>query len=506
MNKRKFVFANLVVVLSTTILNVFLAFAEIRIFIQTYGSSVNGLIQTGNQALNYLSLIEGGLCASYLFHMYKSIGANDFSQTSRYYRGLKKSIYRAVCFMIVCGLLICSIYPLFINKQELSYFFVFSVFFLLTIKTILPYAISLAPKQLIILKEKKYIVELISGLTTSITYALEILILKLFYLDLRIMLILCIVIVLVFGLLVKLIARRLFESAFFQNKVADVSPSKLSRDVLPHNISALVFNSTDNIILSVFSDLNSVTLYSNYNMISMQATSVCTRIVDGVTATIGIELTKKDNNAYRLFKMVFFLNSLVSVWIASVYFLMINDFIALWLGQNYILTNLDSLLFAIILLLNIFIPPMQSVVSAAGIFKESKRFVISQAIVNLILTIFLVPFLGITGALIGTLVARLFITVPFNYYYIYKKVFINEKCNIIKEIFVPLASFFASVIICFLAKRYILVFQISNDWVLFVVNTIVISVLSLLIIMLPFIFAYRKFLRDLINRKKSGHN
>lgn len=48
---------NTVVVLIMTFLNIILGMYEIRLLIEKYGSAVNGLMQTGNQLMSYVTLL-----------------------------------------------------------------------------------------------------------------------------------------------------------------------------------------------------------------------------------------------------------------------------------------------------------------------------------------------------------------------------------------------------------------------------------------------------------------
>ena len=66
MNRNRMVVLNGIIVSSTTILCAVLGMVEVSLFIKCYGADINGLIQTGNQVLNYIVLIEAGLSAAFL--------------------------------------------------------------------------------------------------------------------------------------------------------------------------------------------------------------------------------------------------------------------------------------------------------------------------------------------------------------------------------------------------------------------------------------------------------
>ena len=65
MNRNRLMVANMLVTCGFAVVNFILGLVEVRLFLSNYGSVVNGLIQTGNQALSYISLIESGICAAF---------------------------------------------------------------------------------------------------------------------------------------------------------------------------------------------------------------------------------------------------------------------------------------------------------------------------------------------------------------------------------------------------------------------------------------------------------
>lgn len=429
MNRKRLIVINSTVVAISTIVNLVLGLVEIRLFLFHYGSSINGLIQTGNQMLNYMALLEGGMCASYMFYMYKAVAREDVLELSSLYKGFKASVHRIVRYMLVVATIICVGYPLLLMKEKFSYFTILSILALLAIKMIIPYQISLVPKQMIILSEQKYKVEMITGISNASIYLSEILVILLLDVSVQILLIICIAISLLTGGVFLLTMKRLYSNKLLTNVQADVSPNKMSKDVMVHTISGLVFGSTDNTILAIFSSLNNVTIYSNYALLSSHAVSLCNKLVDGATASLGIKIARQDKNSYSVFRELFSGVLFISVFVTSTYIIMINDFISIWVGTKYCVNMINTILFGAILFCGLLLPSLQSLVGASGKFHESKWYIIAQAVLNLLLTIILVPFWGITGALIGTITARVFITVPFNYRTVYESIFKEERAN-----------------------------------------------------------------------------
>lgn len=439
MNRNKMIVLNGLIVTFTTILNAILGMVEVSLFLKYYGSTVNGLIQTGNQVLNYVALIEAGLGAAFLYRMYKPIADRDYRTLSGLYVGFRKSMSHVVNIMLLVAILVSVIYPFFIKSSNLGYLNMLSIFVLLSLKVILPYKVTMVPKYMLVVKEQKYKAEFISGISRAGTYLTEIIFLivaSYLKVDMPIqLLLLCtIAISLLTGIWFEFSMRRLYGNSIDSNAEPNITPNKMSKDILIHNISRMVFSSTDNIVISTLGTLEAVTVYSSYNMIVGQVTELAQKFMDGATASMGIKIAHHDDNSYDVYREMISGSLWLGGILCTVFAIMMNDFIELWIGSQYCVSNFNLILFAMVLYCGIILPCVQVARNACGLYKESRNFTALQAAVNLVITIALVPKFGITGALIGTVIARITITIPCNYRLVDKMVFAGKKSRWIELI------------------------------------------------------------------------
>ncbi len=425
-SRSKAALLNTVTVFITTILNVILGMVEMKLLITEYGSTVNGVMQTGNQLLSYVSLIEAGIGASFLYRMYKPVADKDLASLSSLYCGLAQSMRKAVIRMMAFAISVSVLYPFFLNKDGLSHLYISSIFILLSMKCILPYLLTIVPKYMIILAEQRYKAEIITGTCKAVTYLAEILLLLFTDWPLQVLLIACVTISIISGLIFRVVMRTIYGKAIDKKAVPDFSPQKMSKDVFVHNVSNVVFNSTANIMVSLFS-LSAVTIYSNYNHIVSQVVVITQGISNGLTASVGIKIANKDKNVYDVFREIFSIILCFGCIVSSVFMVMVNDFITLWVGAEFCVEWYNILMFGIILYCGIVFQGIIVARDARGLYKESRNFTILQAVINLIISGLLVPFYGITGVLLGTVIARVAITIPMNYRLIYKEIFIDKK-------------------------------------------------------------------------------
>lgn len=436
MNRNKIIILNGIIVAFTTMLNAVLGMVEVSMILKYFGSTVNGLIQTGNQVLNYVSLIEAGLSAAFLYKMYRPIAEDNNVKLSSLYTGFRKSMGITVNKMLLVALLVSSIYPLFIKNNRLTYSYMLTIFILLSLKVILPYKVTMVPKYMLVVKEKKYKAEFISGISRAITSVTTISLMifnSIYNIDMPIQ------ILLISGILISLLTgfwfekemNKIFRNILNKKAEPDITPNRMSKDITVHNISRMVFSSTDNIIISTLGTLQAVTIYSSYNMVVGQVTELAQKFMDGVTASMGIKIAKRDTNSYYIYREMISASLWIGGIICSIFVIMMNDFVALWIGEEYCVSSCDLILFSLVLYCGIILPCIQVTRNASGLYKESKNFTLIQAIVNLIITLLMVPKFGITGALIGTVFSRLTITVPCNCKLVDRKVFPSEKSRLI---------------------------------------------------------------------------
>lgn len=84
----------------------------------------------------------------------------------------------------------------------------------------------------------------------------------------------------------------------------------------------------------------------------------------------------------------------------------IDEFIILWLGKDFLLSNITLILFFINSYINTIISIFAIYNAAKGLFRNDVAFVYLQAITNLVMSILLVNFYGINGVLMGTLIGN----------------------------------------------------------------------------------------------------
>ena len=202
-----------------------------------------------------------------------------------------------------------------------------------------------------------------------------------------------------------------------------------------------------------------------------------------------------ENNKEKVFnywKNLNILSLFSSILFSFCTYNLINKFIILWLGKEFILSKLTVFLITI----NLFIQGFRSILD---IFKEGSGFFddiqlpILEAGINFVLSIILVQYIGLNGVIIGTIVSNILII------YIARPIIVFKRCfdKDIKDYIKIYGNYLILIIISILSCNFILKFislKVVNSWFDWIINGIIVGSITFVIIFI--IFLSNKDFRD----------
>ena len=171
-------------------------------------------------------------------------------------------------------------------------------------------------------------------------------------------------------------------------------------------LAIVVFGSTDNLVITAFQGLSAAGLYSNYFLIYSQLNSLSSKIIDGMSASIGnfvntvSEIAKKMQMFYRLQTFVAAIASLCAIGT----FCVLESVIEVIFGNGLLLSPFVAPLLSVLIFVGLYSKVTASFRHSVGQYWRDQWFQIAAAVVNLLLSILLVWRFGIPGVLIGTLI------------------------------------------------------------------------------------------------------
>jgi len=192
------------------------------------------------------------------------------------------------------------------------------------------------------------------------------------------------------------------------NKEEQQAVWKDTRACLFHKFGGIVLLSTDGIVLTKMVSLAATGIYSNYAQVTAAIYNLIYNFFGNFVSSIGIaRLDKSKEEYYGIYLKISFVNKWIAVMAASCTFLLLNDFIRLWIGQDYLLDNLTLVLISLNLYFGICRITNISFTNGCGWFVKDRYRPLIESVLNLLISIIATGYMGIAGVFLGTVVSYL---------------------------------------------------------------------------------------------------
>ena len=379
-----------------------------RLLLGAFGSEANGAATSISTFLGYIILLEGGIGGVARAALYKPLAENDEQKISEIMTEIKRFFRRVgYVFFIYVVILACT-YKSISHTEVLVWWSSFLLVLIISGSTFAQYFIGISNAVLLNASQKLYVTNTVSVIGTILntimvailtSYGCSLLVVKL-------------VSSIVFAL--KPIALWLYVKKNYNIKSIKGRGIALKDKWtgLGQHIAFFLHSHTDVVVLTLFGDLLSVSVYSVYYMITNSVQSIVTSFSTGMEAVFGDMYAKKEMETLnRTFSMYETLISIISIIMFGSTMVLIIPFVRLY-TKNITDTNYIQLLFGILLttaaLIHCLRSPYHSMVIAAGHFRQTKAAAYGEAIINIMSSIILVVKYGLVGVAIGTVLATLF--------------------------------------------------------------------------------------------------
>ena len=376
-----------------------------KIIISYYGSNVYGLITSITQFLSYISLLELGIGPVVKSLLYKPLAKKDNKAIINILKATETFFRRIAYFFLIYILILSIFYPIVVADQ-FDYIYTFSLIVIISISIFAEYFFGMTYRLLIQADQKNYVISIIQ----IITYVLStISIVVMAYLKAPIFLL-----KLVSGLafVLRPILQNLYVKKKFNLDFTSYDKDyklKNKKDGMIQHIAYVIHTNTDVVILSLFSKLSEVSVYSIYSLINNGMRSIIQTFSSSVESTFGDIIDKNEKQLLaRRFNTYEFLYLMLITIMFSCTLILTVPFVTLY-TSNVKDVNYVRPVFAIIIILSEYVSVIKQlyydIVKVAGHFKETKVGALMECIINLSVSIVLVSRYGLIGVAIGTLVA-----------------------------------------------------------------------------------------------------
>ncbi len=451
-NKDSRIKHNLISSLVYQVVLISLSFLLPRLYLDNFGSEVNGVLQTIKQIFVYMFLLEAGVGLATTQALYKRIGEKDYRSVNEVLAATHSYYIRTGVIYLAIVLVIAILYA-YVIPTSIDSKVVFLIIILTALPALFSYFVQAKYRILMEVDGRKYVInnsETILQLVSSIG---KILVLLLTDSLILMQLVYCIMYLAQLAYL-YFYAKRRYKWLDLKEK-PDFAAISQKNSVLLHQLSGMVFNNTDVILISVLCDFKAVSIYAIYNIFFSQVQNFITNVVSSFTFALGqmfhTEREKFDKlfNAYETFYVmatciIYTLMAVFLLPLIQIYTSGIND-------AEYTNTFL-VLLFVIMNLISNAKLPANGIIEYAGGFEKTRSYAIWEMVINITVSVIAILYMGICGAILGTIAALLYRGIM-TIYYANKKI-LNRSQMCTYKILIVNGAVFAVIMAVFFVDTF----------------------------------------------------
>ncbi|MBQ9019153.1 MAG: polysaccharide biosynthesis C-terminal domain-containing protein [Bacilli bacterium] len=474
-----------------------------RLIISKFGSSVNGLISSITQFLAYIVLLDSGFSPVIKSLLYKPIAKKNKQEIENILYATERFFKIIARIFIVYIIILIFIYPTLVSTN-FNHIFTITLLIIISISTFAEYYFGMTYKIYLQAEQKLYIVSLLQILTTVLNTIFVVVLIRL---NANIL-----IVKLVSSLI--FVIRPILQNVYVKKKY-NINLRKANKnykiekkwDGLAQHIAAVIHGNTDVTILTIFTNVLEVSVYSVHYLVINGIKKLIQAISNGVDASFGNMIAKDEkehlNNSFSVYEFLYY-TLITIIYICTISLL--SSFVCIY-TRNVKDVNYYRPVFAILMSFAEYIHairlPYSTITLAAGKFKETRNGAILEAIINLVISIILVFKFGLIGVTIGTIVAMIIRTIEFMIYTSKKVLYRKSSIAFKKAIF----SIIEMVLCCGII--YYMNIVKATNYVEWVIDALKVFTMSSVIVMIANVLIYNKDFKNTLNilknmKKKNG--
>ncbi|MCQ2174938.1 MAG: sugar transporter [Bacteroidales bacterium] len=344
---------NSVVAVSLQVVSLLIGFWSRRIFLNHLGTEILGLNTTATSLLNFLNLAELGIGSAIAVTLYKPIFDDD-KQSIKEIVALQGWLYRIIALIVIGGSVILSFFfPMIFSKTTLPLWYAYASFGVLLYGSLLGYFFNY--KQILLdAHQLNYKIQLSVKLISIFKLIAQALTIK--FLDNGY--IWWLVLEAVFATIIAIVLSRTVNKTFPYIAEKVTNPAELRhkypevvtkvKQLFVHKIAGFVITQTTPLIIYAFASLTLVAKYGNYLIFTNNLNAILSACFIGLTASVGNMIASDDKNlTIKVFRELFSIRFLMATVCSICLWFLVDPFIKLWIGPEYILDKSTLLLIVI---------------------------------------------------------------------------------------------------------------------------------------------------------------
>ena len=449
------------------------------------GVELLGISSTFSSVLNTLSLAELGFQSAIIYSLYKPLANNDYEAINKIISVLKV-IFRCVgIFFIIAGLVCLPMLKYILTGIELNQT-VYTIFIIQVANSASSY--FLAYKRSLLFADRREFITKIVDTVMNVTINILKIIVVIKTSDYVIYITLTTIQTITSNLIIHIICGRIYP--FLKKTPFDIEIFKSIwnnvKNLFLGKLAFYVYSSTDNIVVSALVSTVSVGFMVNYTTVISNLKTLANSVFNPITPIIGNMVASDDKtNSEKIFQVYTYVRYIMSFVIITPTIVLIQDFISVWVGNKYLLSNLIVWLYGLDLYIFFVHGPLCDYINTNGLFKEDRNISVVGATCNIVFSIILAKICGISGVLLGTIISQSIFWI-LRSLTVYKKVFIDGEKRLWKYWFRNFQYIVIFVVVTILLSKMYTMFPIASFIVRFVCGGIFCELVSFVVLQVIF--------------------
>lgn len=407
------------------------------VFIKFLGIQYTGVSTLFTDILTVLSMAELGFGVAIAYTLYRPLHLKDDLQVAKLMK-LYKRIYRIIAGVIMLAGCCClPLIPLVVKDVPDIKESLYVIFILFIVKTASSY-LFIYKATLLEANQQKSVASGVGIIFCIFSTAIEAVILVVFR-EYLLYLAVSIVLTILKNFVVSKIADRHFP---ILKERCDEELTKEEKSEIFGNVRALAIykvsgalqKGIDSIIISTVLGTGMVGFLSYYRLIVNNVDGLFGQIFESMKPSVGnLVASESVERQFSVFNFMSFAAFVIGNFIAASLLVLLNPFIELWLGAEFLLDMGIVIMLVADAYIITMVRPYENFRVANGLFVQGKYRPAIMCIINIVLSIIFAKIWGIFGVLLATVISRISTHVWYDPWLIYRKVFHRPFIGYIKK-------------------------------------------------------------------------
>lgn len=393
------------------IVSIICGFIVPRLILLNYGSDVNGLVNSIVQYLAIIGFLEFGVGAVVQSSLYKPLADKNDIEISKIIVSAGNFFKKLAMILILYIGILIVFYPLLV-KSQFSWMYTAGLIVAISISSFAQYYFGVVDRLLLTAAQRGY-VQYTAQIITLVVNTIACVVLIEMDASIHVIKLTTSIIFLARPMYLRWYTNRMFR--LDRNIVYEGEPIRQKWNGAAQHFAAVILDGTAMIILTTFSTLVNVSIYSVYWLVIVGVKQLCLSLTSGVQAVLGELWAKQDfKELNSIFGWVEWSLHTFAVFIFGCTAVLISPFVSVY-TQGVNDGNYWQPVFGVAIALahmgHCFRLPYNLMILAAGHYKETQHNYVIAAVVNIVVSCVLVSHFGIIGVVVGAACALYYQTI-----------------------------------------------------------------------------------------------